>query len=184
MKALERAIQEEKALSVSPAGSGRNSPAIASSSNSEKKTAAERRFEEVQRKRVRHDLFHAVGWDSYSSALQLAEKVAKLASKSHKDRVSEFNAKLEALSEHHDIPKVRLYYIWRVALLTCKHAGRTRVTHAVSCTPRIPVLSVLQCHRFISCYHPCGVEYLYIAYALLARNQRSTIPACWLVFVH
>ena len=66
MKALERAIQEEKALSVSPAGSGRNSPAIASSSTSEKKTAAERRFEEVQRKRVRHDLFHAVGWDSYS----------------------------------------------------------------------------------------------------------------------
>ena len=30
-----------------------------------------------------------------------------MASKTHKDRVSEFNNKLEALSEHHDIPKVR-----------------------------------------------------------------------------
>lgn len=29
----------------------------------------------------------------------------KMASKTHKDRVHEFNTKLEALSEHHDIPK-------------------------------------------------------------------------------
>ncbi|TBU49923.1 hypothetical protein BD309DRAFT_996522 [Dichomitus squalens] len=87
VQALERAIQEEKARSASPVGSGRNSPAVAGSSNSERKTAAEKRFEETQKRR-------------------LAEKVARLASKSHKDRVSEFNAKLEALSEHHDIPKV------------------------------------------------------------------------------
>lgn len=40
------------------------------------------------------------------SILQLAERVAKLANKTHKDRVSEFNAHLESLSEHHDIPKV------------------------------------------------------------------------------
>lgn len=38
---------------------------------------------------------------------KLAERVAKLANKTHKDRVSEFNAHLESLSEHHDIPKVR-----------------------------------------------------------------------------
>ena len=38
---------------------------------------------------------------------QLAAKVAKLANTTHKDRVNEFNSKLEALSEHHDIPKVR-----------------------------------------------------------------------------
>lgn len=31
-----------------------------------------------------------------------------MASQTHKDRVSEFNSKLESLSEHHDIPKVRL----------------------------------------------------------------------------
>ncbi|KAI0756828.1 DUF1754-domain-containing protein [Daedaleopsis nitida] len=85
VKALERAIKEDEAKSASPAGSGRNSPAIAGSSD--RKTAAERRFEEVQKKR-------------------LAAKVAKLANKTHKDRVSEFNSKLEALSEHHDIPKV------------------------------------------------------------------------------
>ena len=32
--------------------------------------------------------------------------MTKLATKTHKDRVNEFNSKLEALSEHHDIPKV------------------------------------------------------------------------------
>ena len=39
-------------------------------------------------------------------AIQLADKVKKLAGKTHKDRVHEFNTKLETLSEHHDIPKV------------------------------------------------------------------------------
>jgi hypothetical protein len=38
--------------------------------------------------------------------MQLADKVKKLAGKTHKDRVNDFNTKLEALSEHHDIPKV------------------------------------------------------------------------------
>ncbi|PVG03220.1 DUF1754-domain-containing protein [Serendipita vermifera] len=51
------------------------------------KTDAERRFEETQRRR-------------------LLDKVSKMASKTHKDRVSDFNAKLEAASDHHDIPKV------------------------------------------------------------------------------
>ncbi|TFK94373.1 DUF1754-domain-containing protein [Polyporus arcularius HHB13444] len=87
LKALERAIQDDEAKAASPVGSGRNSPALAGSSSSDRKTAAEKRFEEVQRKR-------------------LAEKVARLANKSHKDRVNEFNTKLELLSEHHDIPKV------------------------------------------------------------------------------
>lgn len=32
--------------------------------------------------------------------------MAKLAGKTHKDRVAEFNNHLESLSEHHDIPKV------------------------------------------------------------------------------
>ncbi|KAI8968153.1 hypothetical protein BD414DRAFT_528414 [Trametes punicea] len=87
LKALERAIKEEETRASSPSGSGRDSPAAVGMSSGDRKTAAERRFEEAQRKR-------------------LADKVAKLARKSHKDRVNEFNAKLEALSEHHDIPKV------------------------------------------------------------------------------
>ncbi|KAH8835491.1 hypothetical protein DL96DRAFT_1574460 [Flagelloscypha sp. PMI_526] len=74
----------EDTASGSPSG-GRGSPA--GSSPADRKTDAERRFEETQRKR-------------------LAQKVAKLAGKSHKDRVSEFNNHLESLSEHHDIPKV------------------------------------------------------------------------------
>ncbi|KAI9307283.1 hypothetical protein BJ944DRAFT_262166 [Cunninghamella echinulata] len=34
------------------------------------------------------------------------ERVSKAAGKSHKERVAEFNNKLEQLSEHYDIPKV------------------------------------------------------------------------------
>jgi protein FAM32A len=36
----------------------------------------------------------------------MAKIVDKLADTTHKERVNQFNAKLEALSEHHDIPKV------------------------------------------------------------------------------
>ncbi|KAI8840495.1 hypothetical protein BJ741DRAFT_597490 [Chytriomyces cf. hyalinus JEL632] len=50
-------------------------------------TDAEKRFEETRRKRQE-------------------EKAAKLAQKSHKERVAEFNQYLESLSEHHDIPRV------------------------------------------------------------------------------
>ncbi|KAJ7225340.1 hypothetical protein GGX14DRAFT_511246 [Mycena pura] len=79
-------LRDEAAVSKSSLpSSGSNS--TASSASSDRKTDAERRFEEVQRRR-------------------LADRVAKLASKTHKDRVSEFNAHLESLSEHHDIPKV------------------------------------------------------------------------------
>jgi hypothetical protein len=42
----------------------------------------------------------------FTNVVQLADKVKKLAGKTHKDRVNDFNTKLEALSEHHDIPKV------------------------------------------------------------------------------
>ncbi|CDS12691.1 hypothetical protein LRAMOSA04877 [Lichtheimia ramosa] len=51
------------------------------------KTEAEKKFEETQRKRQ-------------------MERIAKAAAKSHKEKVSEFNNKLEQLSEHYDIPKV------------------------------------------------------------------------------
>ncbi|KAB5591347.1 Protein FAM32A [Ceratobasidium theobromae] len=80
---------ETKSESPAPPGSRHESPAGTSSNNpsSSKKTPAEVRFEETQRKRR-------------------LDRVAKLASKTHKDRVHEFNAKLESLSEHHDIPKV------------------------------------------------------------------------------
>ncbi|KAM0746493.1 hypothetical protein T439DRAFT_293826, partial [Meredithblackwellia eburnea MCA 4105] len=80
------------------------------------KTDAQRRFEEVQRKR-------------------LLEKAAKAATRTHKDRVAEFNEKLENLSEHYDIPKVRLLLRLRMARSCessqhrCRRldAGRTEV---------------------------------------------------------
>jgi hypothetical protein len=49
--------------------------------------------------------------------MQLADKVKKLAGKTHKDRVHEFNSKLETLSEHHDIPKVSIVYHLRLVNL-------------------------------------------------------------------
>ena len=97
--------EPEQIRSESPAGSsGRNSPS-ASSSRPDRKTKAEKRFEEAQRKRVSIFLrFCAIIF--LKPLWQLLEKVAKQAHMTHKDRVHEFNQKLEALSEHHDIPKV------------------------------------------------------------------------------
>ncbi|KAG6868887.1 hypothetical protein C0993_008635 [Termitomyces sp. T159_Od127] len=81
---VKKLLFSEDKSSESPSGSGSNSPAPGGSSS--RKTEAEKRFEEVQKRR-------------------LAERVAKLASKTHKERVSDFNKHLESLSEHHDIPK-------------------------------------------------------------------------------
>jgi len=36
----------------------------------------------------------------------MEQRVLKMAKKTHKDRVADFNKHLESLSEHHDIPKV------------------------------------------------------------------------------
>ncbi|GAA6004942.1 hypothetical protein JCM10207_008458 [Rhodosporidiobolus poonsookiae] len=74
---------DEGARDDNPVASGSGGSTAASSG----KTDAQRRFEEVQRKR-------------------LLDKAAKAAVKSHKDRVAEFNEKLENMSEHYDIPKV------------------------------------------------------------------------------
>ncbi len=39
-------------------------------------------------------------------AAREAARIRELAAKSHRERVAEFNDKLAAMSEHHDIPKV------------------------------------------------------------------------------
>ncbi|TFL06104.1 hypothetical protein BDV98DRAFT_521231 [Pterulicium gracile] len=83
---LKELLQED--LPPTSSSSGRNSPATGSSLDSQdKRTDAEKRFEETKRRR-------------------LAERVAKLAHKTHKERVQDLNNHLESLSEHHDIPKV------------------------------------------------------------------------------
>ncbi|BGP15050.1 hypothetical protein JCM10213v2_003005 [Rhodosporidiobolus nylandii] len=88
---MTKKLREGDELSGSREGSAREqSPVEAAGSSSTKvadgKTEAQRRFEEVQRKR-------------------LLDKAAKAAAKSHKERVAEFNEKLENMSEHYDIPK-------------------------------------------------------------------------------
>jgi hypothetical protein len=52
-KVAKGAIQDDESAKASPSGSGRNSPAVPGASD-ERKTAAEKRFQEVQRKRVCH----------------------------------------------------------------------------------------------------------------------------------
>lgn len=54
----------------------------------DRRTAAERRHDEKM-------------------AAREGEKTRKMAMKSHRERVNDFNAALEQLSEHHDIPRVR-----------------------------------------------------------------------------
>ncbi|KAJ1497653.1 hypothetical protein HMI54_013452 [Coelomomyces lativittatus] len=56
-------------------------------SSTSSKTKAELKFAEAQKKRQR-------------------DRISKLAEKSHKEKVDEFNKHLESLSEHYDIPKV------------------------------------------------------------------------------
>ncbi|KAJ3055992.1 hypothetical protein HK097_008481 [Rhizophlyctis rosea] len=85
--------KEKLASAVSKTDSGAGSGAGSGSEKSpatyqyRQKTAAELKFEETQRKRQE-------------------AKVEKVATKSHKERVAEFNSYLENLSEHYDIPKV------------------------------------------------------------------------------
>ncbi|KAI9219532.1 hypothetical protein BC828DRAFT_349275, partial [Blastocladiella britannica] len=38
------------------------------------------------------------------------ERIEKLAAKSHKEKVDEYNKYLSSLSEHHDIPRVRFFF--------------------------------------------------------------------------
>lgn len=86
-----------------------------SGSSGRKMTDAELRFEEVQRRRV--SVVSCRRWMGLCAILimpssfmpfpsQRQEKIRKEASKTHKEKVSEFNRYLENLSEHHDIPKV------------------------------------------------------------------------------
>ena len=65
------------------------------------KTEAERRFEQRQRKKVGG----GQGRETKTND-KMGEEIRQKAGTTHKDRVAEFNRKLEAMSEHHDIPKV------------------------------------------------------------------------------
>lgn len=65
---------------------------------------------------------------------KLARRVAKLAGKTHKDRVNEFNSHLESLSEHHDIPKVCIVFP-RVLCLLRDYALRLDQDKAFCCYP-------------------------------------------------
>ncbi|QSL64327.1 hypothetical protein MERGE_001627 [Pneumocystis wakefieldiae] len=76
------------------------------------KTPTEQKFEEIWRKRM-------------------DERVKKAAAKSHRERVAEFNKKLNELSEHNDIPKVGPgVEVWFLSLLSkqdMQHKKRKRI---------------------------------------------------------
>ncbi|KAJ3023813.1 hypothetical protein HKX48_000947 [Thoreauomyces humboldtii] len=73
--------------STDPSGTSKAASDTSRPSSQRNKTPAELKVEEVQKKRQQ-------------------EKISKIASHSHKDRVANFNKYLEGLSEHYDIPKV------------------------------------------------------------------------------
>lgn len=115
-----RLREEEGAASGSASGGEREgsaakeerdrdeSPSTSTAASLSGKTEAQRKFEEVQKKRVSVLLLVRALRSANLTLLQLLEKAAKLANKSHKERVAEFNEKLEAMSEHHDIPRESL----------------------------------------------------------------------------
>ena len=70
------------------------------SSSSSNMTESEQRYEAIRKQR-------------------LADKVRKEAKKSHKERVAEFNDKLEGMSEHYDLPRVSLYSLTRRSMYPC-----------------------------------------------------------------
>ncbi|KAL9936538.1 hypothetical protein V8E36_004606 [Tilletia maclaganii] len=79
-------VRDVKATSSGEAASS-SSSAHAGGSTQLERTEAERRFDEIQKKR-------------------LVDKVKTEAKQSHKEKVDKFNTYLESLSEHYDIPKV------------------------------------------------------------------------------
>ncbi|KLO20644.1 DUF1754-domain-containing protein [Schizopora paradoxa] len=83
-EAHSKAAEDDDKQGESSTSNARKSPPEPSSSRI---TEAERKFREAKSKRMN-------------------AKVASQAKKSHKELVADFNEKLEALSEHHDIPKV------------------------------------------------------------------------------
>ena len=85
--------------------------------------------------------------------------MAKLAGKTHKDRVNEFNAHLESLSEHHDIPKVHRTHLIVLHSHNAMLIGRTWMTslsvsglHASFLYPK----NVLDQHSRISRHPSCS----------------------------
>ncbi|KAJ2770888.1 hypothetical protein IWQ56_001170 [Coemansia nantahalensis] len=85
-KSSKRAAPGEQAA---PATTGEEHPESASGSEQPPRapTAAERRFEEMRRKRT-------------------LERIEKLAEKPYRERIKEFNEQLEREPEQHDMPRV------------------------------------------------------------------------------
>ena len=113
------------------------------------KTQAERKFEEVKRRRVRKIL--ANQFRIFKRSKQQAERdIEKMASKSHRQKVEEFNKQLDKLPTHFDIPKVFFILVFCVALLIflCS-SGWSRLTLAPRSTVSALVCVVI-CTREIN----------------------------------
>lgn len=75
------------------------------------KTEAQRRHEEIKRKRVSFTLHHTVNRDVHGPTLMFATQLddrlkREGGAKTHKQRVEELNKYLSTLSEHHDMPRI------------------------------------------------------------------------------
>ena len=107
------------------------------------KTQAERKFEEVKRRRVRKIL--ANQFRIFKRSKQQAERdIEKMASKSHRQKVEEFNKQLDKLPTHFDIPKV--FYIVEVVSCLTNLLLFIRLVQANASTPRFTVSAIVACN--------------------------------------
>ena len=128
-------ISQKEVEAKTHAGSSSSAAAASGEHGGRRLTESERRFEEVQKKRVSCGL--RVG--ACRADDQREERARKNAHLSHKERVSEFNSKLDRLTwviayylieetwlirrEHHDMPKV-CHYLGRSAPRVCQLTRR------------------------------------------------------------
>ena len=79
--------RKAKPLGASEGAEGAGAPVPVPAKREDTRTAAEKKYDAIMEKRE-------------------LEEIEKLAAKSHRDKIREFNEKLESLSEHYDLQKV------------------------------------------------------------------------------
>lgn len=119
--------RDERRGSGSASASASPAPPSASAPG-RKMTDAERRFEEVQRKRVsRGQLMEHDGAD-----VQREERAKRNAHQTHKERVAQLNARLDSMSEHYDMPRVSAPLVDADGQLAFEYTADTRSDQAKS----------------------------------------------------
>lgn len=101
---LQKALAEEEGADVPEPDSA--TKAIKDRDTGVGKTEAQRKHEEMRRKRVCHAIDISLFRTMTNDVLQLDDRLKREGVKTHKERVEELNKYLSGLSEHHDMPRI------------------------------------------------------------------------------